>query len=75
MAEVKAYMSGLRRRGWEQARMIAYCCLKPWAKDLTPEDVIRLPWEEETENEPEEENKLDALRAMIPKIKEKIYGK
>ena len=39
--------------GWEQARMIAFAAVAPHTSRLRgPEDLVRFPWEEETEERP-----------------------
>lgn len=70
MYEAEAYVRGVQRRaraGWEQARYIAYCTLKPWSKDLDIKDMISFPWETDTEDFSEEEqaNAISALRNRV----------
>ena len=41
------------RADWERARMIAFAAVAPHTSRLRgPEDLVRFPWEEETEERP-----------------------
>ena len=47
------YREEQMQTGWEQARMIAFAAVAPHTSRLRgPEDLVRFPWEEETEERP-----------------------
>lgn len=84
VSEAEAYVRGVQRRyrpGWEQARLVAFCVLRPWSKDLRIDDVMRFPWSEEesveTMSEDEELRAIESLRAMAKDMERKMnerYG-
>ena len=76
-------MRGLRRRqhsGWEQARLIAFYCLRPWVKDLQMEMLPQFPWEKMTQtvDADDEAARIAYMREHADdykKVLEDIYGK
>lgn len=73
--EAEAYARGVARRyraGWEQARMTAFAALKPWAKDLKMDQLVKFEWEESDEVMVNDEVELNHLRALLPEITKKM---
>lgn len=72
MYEAEAYVRGVQRKqraGWEQARYIAYCTLRPWSKDLDINSMMPFPWESDADELSEEEQD-EALSALRDRVKE-----
>jgi hypothetical protein len=75
--EAAALVRGFNRRqrvGYDQARLVARVVAACHCSSL-PEDFLRFPWEEEPEPQKsaeEEAKELEALRAMIPLMEERI---
>lgn len=80
--EIGAYIRGLERRqraGWEQARLIAFSCLRPWVKDIELNEVAHFYWEEDDDEAPamseeEEKEELRKMREELPKWTELIQN-
>lgn len=80
-------MRGVERKeraGWEQARYIAYYCMRPWAGEgFSMEDMVHFPWEKETDEETplteaeerEEEKRILTKMAIIEQQLKKRNGK
>ena len=76
--EAEAYLRGLERRkraGWEQARYIAFNCLRPWVKNLTIDDMPTFSWEKEMIDPEDEERKLQALGARVDEYRQVLIEK
>ncbi len=76
--EAEAYLRGLERRkraGWEQARYIAFNCLRPWVKNLSIDDMPTFSWERERIDPEDEERKLQALASRIDEYKQVLIEK
>lgn len=76
--EAEAYLRGLERRkraGWEQARYIAFNCLRPWVKNLSIDDMPTFSWEKERIDPEVEERKLQALASRIDEYKQVLIEK
>lgn len=76
--EAQAFVNGVARRsrsGWEQARYVAFCALKPWAKGLDMTDMATFPWEEDYQTDEEKEAAIEALRAREKEFAEFINRK
>lgn len=76
--EAEAYLRGLERRkraGWEQARYIAFNCLRPWVKNLTIDDMPAFSWEKERIDPEDEERKLQALGTRVDEYRQVLIEK
>lgn len=76
--EAEAYLRGLERRkraGWEQARYIAFNCLRPWVKNLSIDDMPTFSWERERIDPEDEERKLQALASRVDEYKQVLIEK
>jgi len=77
--EAEAYVAGVQRRsraGWEQARFVAFCCLKPWSKDLNLDTFLQFPWEEEGKlSEEEQHSMIEEMRARVTEFSEFLKNK
>lgn len=76
--EAEAYLRGLERRkraGWEQARYIAFNCLRPWVKNLSIDDMPTFSWEKEKIDPEEEERKLQALASRVDEYRQVLIEK
>ena len=76
--EAEAYLRGLERRkraGWEQARYIAFNCLRPWVKNLTIDDMPAFSGEKEMIDPEDEERKLQALGARVDEYRQVLIEK
>lgn len=76
--EAEAYLRGLERRkraGWEQARYIAFNCLRPWVKNLSIDEMPTFSWERERIDPEDEERKLQALASRIDEYRQVLIEK
>lgn len=66
LGECAAYLRGMERKErdeWERTRMLMYAVVQVSStKELSPEDVIRFPWDGETQVEEASEEEIRQLR-------------
>lgn len=71
--EVIEHLGGLKyrdREGWEQARMIAYLIAQVNSrKELSPREVMPLPWDEKVEVQEITDEDLERLAKKAEEIK------
>ena len=77
--EAEAYIKGIEQRGraaWEQTRVVAYCSLAPWSKDLKPADVMQFAWDKErADAEAPTREEIDSVREWAAQATEMLNKK